>query len=379
MSTIYDNWERLVAAVLRREQLWQLCHQNSISSSLTSSFSSNFSLNSQFPRNSSFNFSNQKRELPKHGHSLPFHALARIKVRVRFSQNLHFIVFSDDSPFTFEAETLLNSPSDNLGEEIGTFGGSYVVSLGNDFIVVRRLMVDKLSREILEQQLKMFGKIVHENLVNQRGYYFYELYTLHSFGIYDYFRQGSVSSMLYGKGDQTQVQLDWDTRIRIAIGAARGLAHIHKQCGGRLVHGNVKASNIFINSQGYGCLADLNLTNFLNPSAPTVITLRGYRPPEAETTVSQASDVYSFGVFLLELLGGKSPIHTITQEYGHWARHKARDDWMILVFDTWLLRIPTIKDEMQDMLNIALSCVEKNPDKRPNMESVAEMLDRIID
>ncbi|KAK6135224.1 hypothetical protein DH2020_031032 [Rehmannia glutinosa] len=105
MSTIYDNWERLVAAVLRREQLWQLCHQPSISSSLTSSFSSNFSFNYQFPRNSSFNFANQKRELPKHGHSLPFHVLARIK-------------------------------------EIETFGGSYVVSLGYDLtVVVRRLMV----------------------------------------------------------------------------------------------------------------------------------------------------------------------------------------------------------------------------------------------
>ncbi|KAI3458050.1 hypothetical protein Pfo_014713 [Paulownia fortunei] len=381
MSRIYDNWERLVAAVLRREQLWLLCHAHSRSSSfissLSSDFSSSFSLNSPFHHNPSFNFANPKHGLPKHGHSLPFQALARINISARPEEKQNpDLIFFDDSPFTFEVETLLKAPSNNLGDEIQTFGESFVVSPGKGFmVVVKRFMISKISLQIFEQQMKIIGSIEHENLVKPRGYF---LSQRRAFVIYDFFSQGSVSSMLYGKRNQNRVQLDWDIRIRIATGAARGLAHIHRQCDGNLVHGNIKASNVFLNSEGYGCLAYPNLPNFLNPSAPTVTTLGGYSPPEVASKVSQASDVYSFGVLLLELLSGKSPMHIISRQYGHWARYNARDDWTVLVFDTGLLKIPTIKEEMQDMLNIALSCVEDNPEKRRNMESVVEMLEHMM-
>jgi len=100
--------------------------------------------------------------------------------------------------------------------------------------------------------------------------------------------------------------------MSIAIGAAKGIARIHQENNGKLVHGNIKSSNIFLNSERNGCVSDLGLTAVMSALAPPISRQAGYRAPEVTDTrkSSQLSDVYSFGVVLLELLTGKSPIHT---------------------------------------------------------------------
>lgn len=102
--------------------------------------------------------------------------------------------------------------------------------------------------------------------------------------------------------------MDWQTRGKIAVGAARGIAEIHRQLGGMLVHGNIKASNIFLDQQSYGCVSDLGLTYMTK--ATFVRSAKCYAPEVKNTrNVSQASDVYSFGILLLELLTRKTSIH----------------------------------------------------------------------
>ncbi|PRQ17081.1 putative protein kinase RLK-Pelle-LRR-III family [Rosa chinensis] len=112
-----------------------------------------------------------------------------------------------------------------------------------------------------------------------------------------------------GRRGEDRIPLDWDTRLRIAIGAARGIAHIHAENGGKLVDGNVKASNIFLNPQQYGCVSDIGLTTIMSSLAPPISRAAGYRAPEVTDTrkVAQPADVYSFGVVFLELLTGKFP------------------------------------------------------------------------
>jgi serine/threonine protein kinase len=177
--------------------------------------------------------------------------------------------------------------------------------------------------------------------------------------------------------------MDWETRLKIAIGAARGIAHIHTQNGGKLVHGNIKSSNIFLNSQGYGCVSDIGLASLMSPMPPPVMRAAGYRAPEVTDTrkATHASDVYSYGVFLLELLTGKSPMHTTGgDEVVHlvrWVNSVVREEWTAEVFDLELLRYPNIEEEMVEMLQIGLSCVVRMPEQRPKMPDVVKMVEEI--
>ncbi|EEF51303.1 ATP binding protein, putative [Ricinus communis] len=201
--------------------------------------------------------------------------------------------------------------------------------------------------------------------------------------VYDYYTQGSVSSILHGKRGGERISLDWDTRMRIAIGAARGIARIHTENGGKFVHGNIKSSNIFLNSRQYGCVSDLGLSTIMSPLAAPISRAAGYRAPEVTDTrkAGQPADVYSFGVVLLELLTGKSPIHTTGgDEIIHlvrWVHSVVREEWTAEVFDVELMRFPNIEEEMVEMLQIALSCVVRIPDQRPKMPDVVKMIESV--
>lgn len=176
--------------------------------------------------------------------------------------------------------------------------------------------------------------------------------------------------------------MDWDSRLMIAIGAARGIAHLHAQSSGKLVHGNLKASNLFVNPKGYGCVSDVGLAPLMN-TIPTANRFAGYRAPEITDSkkATQASDVYSFGVFLLELLTGKSPAHaTSNDEVTHlvrWVHSVVREEWTAEVFDVNLLKYPNIEEEMVDMLQIGMACVVRVPDQRPKMNQVLKKLEEI--
>lgn len=186
-----------------------------------------------------------------------------------------------------------------------------------------------------------------------------------------------------GKRGGERISLDWDARTKIATGAARGLARIHAEKEGKFVHGNIKSSNIFLNSQQYGCVSDLGLSTIMSSLAPPISRAAGYRAPEVTDTrkAAQPSDVYSFGVVLLELLTGKSPIHTTGgDEIIHlvrWVHSVVREEWTAEVFDVELMRCPNIEEEMVEMLQIALSCVVRVADQRPKMADVVKMIESV--
>lgn len=186
-----------------------------------------------------------------------------------------------------------------------------------------------------------------------------------------------------GERGEDRVALDWDTRIKIALGAARGLARIHSENSAKLVHGNVRSSNIFLNAKQYGCVSDLGLATIMSSVAQPISRAAGYRAPEIADTrkATQSSDVYSFGVVLLELLTGKSPILTTRgDEIVHlvrWVHSVVREEWTAEVFDLELMRCPNIEEEMVEMLQIAMSCVVRIPDQRPKMSEIVKMIEDV--
>ncbi|CAL5429979.1 unnamed protein product [Camellia sinensis] len=289
------------------------------------------------------------------------------------------LFFFEGCNYAFDLEDLLRASAEVLGK--GTFGIAYKAILEDaNMVVVKRLKEVGVGKREFEQQMQLVGSVKHENVIELRAYYYSKDEKLL---VYDYCSQGSVAAMLHGRSGEDRIPLDWETRLRIAIGAAKGITRIHAENGGKLVHGNIKSSNIFLNSQKYGCVSDLGLSTIMSQLAPPIARAAGYRAPEVTDTrkASQPSDVYSFGVLLLELLTGKSPVHTTCgDEVIHlvrWVHSVVREEWTAEVFDLELLRYPNIEEEMVEMLQIAMACVVRMPDQRPKMVDVVKMIENV--
>ncbi|KAL8544201.1 hypothetical protein ACS0TY_004658 [Phlomoides rotata] len=380
MSRIYDNWERLVAAVIKRQEIWELCHQHSRSPSICSETSS-----SDF--SSSFRLSDEDKE-----ESVQF--------------NWGRIVLVEGS-FTSTRP---------LGK--GRFGDSILIELrrgirisDHEFLAGgTQLVMKKLVGEVkvTEEEFKMVcGNCRHENVVAPRGCYFSNN---KNFVFSDYHSQRSIYDLLhydYGTSPLFDPALLWGGRLKIAIGAARGIAHIHKQCGGKLAHGNISSSNIFLNSKEYGLVSDFGLSGIMRISREQVCL--DYHASYYEfKNASHESDVYSFGVLLIELLTGRSPLGP--QKYQHvvaWALSIAPEDWSSKLFDTCIRRtlfvdeldmwdfveeryskiasasetfrslLDSMEVEMVEMFQVATRCLAMLPVDRPKMFEVVLMLEKI--
>ncbi|TQD70469.1 hypothetical protein C1H46_043996 [Malus baccata] len=160
-----------------------------------------------------------------------------------------------------------------------------------------------------ETELETVGRIKHRNLVSLHGY---SLSPHGNLLFYDYMENGSLWDLLHGPSKK--VKLDWETRLKIAVGAAQGLAYLHHDCNPRIIHRDVKSSNILLDENFEAHLSDFGVAKFI-PTAEThastyVLGTIGYIDPEYARTsrVTEKSDVYSFGVVLLELLTGKKAV-----------------------------------------------------------------------
>lgn len=115
-------------------------------------------------------------------------------------------------------------------------------------------------------------------------------------------------------GPSKKVKLDWETRLRIAVGAAQGLAYLHHDCNPRIIHRDVKSSNILVDENFVAHLSDFGIAKRISTAKPHastyVLGTIGYIDPEYARTsrLNEKSDVYSFGIVLLELLTGKKAV-----------------------------------------------------------------------
>lgn len=200
--------------------------------------------------------------------------------------------------------------------------------------------------------------------------------------VYEYLPNGSLWDRLH---TSRKMELDWETRYEIAVGAAKGLEYLHHGCERPVIHRDVKSSNILLDEFLKPRIADFGLakvvqSNVGNDSSTRVIAgTHGYIAPEYGYTyrVNEKSDVYSFGVVLMELVTGKRPMEV---EFGEnkdivsWVHNKARTkEGLRSVVDS---RIPEMyKEEACKVLRTAVLCTGTLPTLRPTMRAVVQKLE----
>ncbi|KAI4302540.1 hypothetical protein MLD38_038271 [Melastoma candidum] len=279
----------------------------------------------------------------------------------------------------FDLEDLLRASAEVLGK--GTFGTAYKAILeGGVTVAVKRLKDVNVPINEFKEKIEVVGMMEHENLVPLMAYYYSNDEKLL---VHEYMPMGSLSALLHGNKGAGHTPLIWETRVEIALGAARGIEYLHSQDPG-ISHGNIKSSNILLTTKYDARVSDFGLANIVGSSnATNPRRVLGYRAPEVTDPrkVSQKADVYSFGVVILELLTGKAPTNGLLNEDGvdlpRWVQSVVREEWTSEVFDLDLLRYHNVEEDMVRLLQLGVDCTAQYPDNRPSMWEVRRQIEEI--
>ncbi|KDP24340.1 hypothetical protein JCGZ_25636 [Jatropha curcas] len=262
----------------------------------------------------------------------------------------------------------------------GGFGNVYKGILQDGSIVAVKRLKDgnAVGGEIqFQTEVEMISLAVHRNLLRLYGFCITPTERLL---VYPYMSNGSVASRLKGKP-----VLDWGTRKRIALGAARGLLYLHEQCDPKIIHRDVKAANILLDDYCEAVVGDFGLAKLLDHQDSHVTTAVrgtvGHIAPEYLSTgqSSEKTDVFGFGILLLELITGQRAL-----EFGKAANQKgAILDWVKKIHQEKKLEMLVDKDlkanydriELEEIVQVALLCTQFLPSHRPKMSEVVRMLE----
>ncbi|PIN25928.1 Serine/threonine protein kinase [Handroanthus impetiginosus] len=269
-----------------------------------------------------------------------------------------------------------------LGE--GGFGSVYkgILADGREVAVKRLKAGGGQGEREFRSEVEIISRIHHRHLVSLVGYCISENTRLL---VYDYLPNNTLYFHLHDEGRPV---MDWATRVKIAVGAARGIAYLHEDCHPRIIHRDIKSSNILLDSNFEARVSDFGLAK-LAMDANTHITTRvmgtfGYMAPEYASSgkLTEKSDVFSFGVVLLELITGRKPVDT-SQPPGEeslveWARpllSHALDTEEFKELADPRLEGNYVDFEMFRLIEAAAACIRHSSVKRPKMGQVVRAFD----
>ncbi|KAL7592390.1 hypothetical protein Lser_V15G35264 [Lactuca serriola] len=281
---------------------------------------------------------------------------------------------------TLARATASFSPENKIGE--GGFGSVYKGMLEEGLeIAVKRL--SKTSTQGLDEfknEVIFISKLQHRNLVKLLGC---SIQGDEKLLIYEYMPNRSLDSCIFDKTRSTL--LDWTTRFNIIKGIARGLLYLHQDSRLRIIHRDLKASNVLLDKDMNPKISDFGMARSFggNETTPAkterVVGTYGYMSPEyaINGVFSVKSDVFSFGVIVLEIVSGKRNRGFIHSEHGNnlighaWRLH--HEGRSMELIDTSLGQSINSSEVIRSII-VGLLCVQQSPEDRPDMSSVVVML-----
>ncbi|KAK3424552.1 hypothetical protein EUGRSUZ_F01332 [Eucalyptus grandis] len=270
--------------------------------------------------------------------------------------------------------------ANKIGE--GGFGSVYkgLLSDGTTIAVKQLSSKSKQGNREFVTELGMISALQHPHLVKLYGCCIEGNQLLL---VYQYMENNNLARALFGP-EEFQLKLDWGTRHKICVGIARGLAYLHEESRLKIVHRDIKATNVLLDKDLNSKISDFGLAK-LDEEDNTHISTKiagtyGYMAPEyaMHGYLTDKADIYSFGVVALEVVSGQCNIsYQKKDECFHlldWARELKERGNLIDLVDA-RLGSHFDKEQVLAMIKVALLCTNATPTLRPVMSSVVSMLE----
>ncbi|KAJ0230280.1 hypothetical protein HA466_0309400 [Hirschfeldia incana] len=265
------------------------------------------------------------------------------------------------------------SPENLIGE--GGYAEVYKGEMADGQIVAIKKLTRGSAEEMTMDYLSELGIIVHvdhPNIAKLIGYCVEGGMHL----VLELSPNGSLASLLY----EAKEKLNWSVRYKVAMGTAEGLYYLHEGCQRRIIHKDIKASNILLTENFEAQISDFGLAKWL-PDQWTHHTVSkvegtfGYLPPEffMHGIVDEKTDVYAFGVLLLELITGKQAIDSSQHSVVMWAKPLIKENKIKQLVDP-ILGDDYDLEELERLVSIASLCIHQTSMNRPHMSQVVEIL-----
>ncbi|PIN22241.1 Tyrosine kinase [Handroanthus impetiginosus] len=231
-------------------------------------------------------------------------------------------------------------------------------------------------------EIELLSRVHHKNVVSLVGFCFEQGEQML---VYEYIANGTLKESLSGK---IGIRLDWMRRLRIALGAARGVQYLHDLANPPIIHRDIKSNNILLDHRLNAKVADFGLSKPMDESERGHVTTQvkgtmGYLDPEYYMTqkLTEKSDVYSFGVLLLELLTSRTPIEK--------GKYIVREVKMAMDTTKAMYNLHGILDpivasspsprSVEKFVDLALRCVHESGIDRPTMSDVVKEIENTME
>ncbi|KAL1223019.1 Pollen receptor-like kinase 1 [Cardamine amara subsp. amara] len=279
----------------------------------------------------------------------------------------------------FDLQDLLKSSAEILGS--GCFGASYkaVLPSGQMMVVKRFKQMNNAGRDEFQDHMKRLGRLRHYNLLPIVAYYYRKEEKLL---VCDFVERGSLAVNLHGSQSLGKSSLDWQTRLKIVKGVARGLLYLHQDLPSLMApHGHLKSSNVLLTETFEPILTDYGLIPLINQEKAQ-LHMAAYKSPEylLHRRVTKKTDVWGLGILILEILTGKLPANFSPgsdEDLASWVRLHFQGVWAPSLFDKEIGKTNQYEGQILKLLRIGLSCCEPDVEKRLDIEEAVEKIEEL--
>lgn len=290
-----------------------------------------------------------------------------------------------------QAATANFNSKNQLGE--GGFGKVYKGVLEKKEVAVKRFSKNShQGKQDFIAEVTIIGNLHHKNLVKLVGWCYERSELLL---VYEFMPNKSLDKFIFSNQKQSTetnpIVLDWEKRHSIIRGVAQALDYLHNGCQDRVLHRDIKTSNIMLDSEFNARLGDFGLARTIHPNDQThhstqvLAGTHGYMAPESfhNSRATVETDVYAFGVLLLEVVCARKPgTQSMENDYNNsivdwvWAHH--RRDRLFEVVD-FRLNGDFNREQVECVLMLALACCHPNPYERPSMRTALRVITGEVD